>query len=646
VWVLSLSGSPAWTQLSPAGAPPAGRDHSAAVYDPVADRMVICGGHSWSTLEVRDRYLSDAWTLPLAGTPAWSQVPAPELAGRAQHSMVFDTARRRAVVFGGESHNCSICTNTSNRYFQDVQALSLTGTPAWSDLSPAVPPWSRLQDHQAVYDGPRKRMLLLGGYAEYGDLPIAPGVNSDVWALSLTGSGGWSHLSPLGPGPSGRIMGTAVYDALRDRVLLFGGDDGVGPRNDVWQLTLSGAPAWRLLSPSGTPPAPREAHVAILDTAGDRMIVFGGANASSLLSDVWALSLGASPRWTRLSPGGTAPGVRYLSSAVHDAVNPRMIVYGGANNSGGLTDIWALSLGGSPAWTPITPSASSLVLPYIPAGVRDELRGRMVLFGGVPASSAVTGSNTTLTLPLGAPPAWSALAPAGTLPQPVQEHSAIYDPAGDRMVIFGGMGDMPGASDNPNYFTDVWALAFSDALVATAASLVSAEAITDGVRLTWHAADGASVLFTVERRLDGTSWTALVTRTPDASDLITFDDRGLEAGTHASYRLAWNETDGRHTTAESEWIVPLAAAPGLGSPYPNPAGTRFSVRFVLETGAAARLELFDISGRRVRSLAVSAPAGVASSAHFDGLGALAPGVYQVRLSQAGRTLTSRVTLTR
>ena len=70
------------------------------------------------------------------------------------------------------------------------------------------------------------------------------------------------------------------------------------------------------------------------------------------------------------------------------------------------------------------------------------------------------------------------------------------------------------------------------------------------------------------------------------------------------------------------------------------------MRFVLETGAAARLELFDISGRRVRSLAVSAPAGVASSAHFDGLGALAPGVYQVRLSQAGRTLTSRVTLTR
>ena len=61
---------------------------------------------------------------------------------------------------------------------------------------------------------------------------------------------------PSGTPPSARDGHTAIYDPVRDRMVVFGGDDGA-LRNDVWALTLSGSPAWSALAPVGTPPSAR-----------------------------------------------------------------------------------------------------------------------------------------------------------------------------------------------------------------------------------------------------------------------------------------------------------------------------------------------------------------------------------------------------
>src|SRR5207249_7456227 len=42
LWQLTLSGTPTWIQLSPAGTPPAGGNGS-GVYDPVGDRLITSG---------------------------------------------------------------------------------------------------------------------------------------------------------------------------------------------------------------------------------------------------------------------------------------------------------------------------------------------------------------------------------------------------------------------------------------------------------------------------------------------------------------------------------------------------------------------------------------------------------------------------
>jgi hypothetical protein len=69
-----------------------------------------------------------------------------------------------------------------------------------------------------------------------------------------------------------------------------------------------------------------------------------------------------------------------------------------------------------------------------------------------------------------------------------------------------------------------------------------------------------------------------------------------------------------------------------------------TLRFALPADTPARLELVDVSGRRVRSQTVIGAGEHA--AQFDRLGELAPGVYIVRLAQGSRVRTTRVTVLR
>src|SRR5207245_9397448 len=99
---------------------------------------------------------------------------------------------------------------------------------------------------------------------------------NDVWAMSLGASPAWTQLAPTGTKPAGRHAHTMIYDPVRDRLIVFGGRDVIGPRNDVWELSLSGTAAWPLLTPSGTPPTAREHATAVYDPVRHRMVLCGG----------------------------------------------------------------------------------------------------------------------------------------------------------------------------------------------------------------------------------------------------------------------------------------------------------------------------------------------------------------------------------
>ena len=396
----------AWSPL--VGLPRYG--HS-AIYDPVRDRMVVFGGYSGS-------YLNDVWVLSLASTPAWTQLTPSGMppTGRYFHSAIYDPVRDRMLVFGGSSGASGL---------GDVWALSLAGASTWTQLTPSGSPPSGRCGHSAIYDPLRDRMLVFGGYASAS--------LNDVWALSLASAPSWTQLTPSGTLPARRGYHTAIYDPVRDRMVIFAGNSGSSPylSNDVWALSLASSPAWAQLTPSGAPPSERWEHSAVYDPIRDRMLVFGGNSDSYFLNDVWALSLAGTPAWTEQTSFGSQWDARLGHSAIYDPVRDRMVVFGGRSSYSGLylSDAWALSLADTPAWTHLAPTVDLPPRQTGHSAIYDPVRRRMVV---------CRGDTDLWALSLAGTPAWTQLTPSGTLSSARRNHSAIYDPARDRMVVFGG----------------------------------------------------------------------------------------------------------------------------------------------------------------------------------------------------------------
>jgi hypothetical protein len=76
-------------------------------------------------------------------------------------------------------------------------------------------------------------------------------------------------------------------------MVVFGGIDVDYLTNDAWALSLSGSPTWASLAPTGTWPSRRYGQSAIYDPVRDRMVVFAGTDNDYLLDEVWALDWSA-----------------------------------------------------------------------------------------------------------------------------------------------------------------------------------------------------------------------------------------------------------------------------------------------------------------------------------------------------------------
>jgi hypothetical protein len=328
---------------------PSTLERHTAVYDPVRQRMVVFGGAAGT------RMTNETWQLTLAGAPRWTPLAA---AGdlpskRLGHSAVYDPGRDRMLVLGG--------LDSSGVVLADVWALSLSDPPAWSRVQPAGTPPRARSYHTAVYDPLRDRVVIYGGSDQF-NIPFG-----DVWCLWLAPTPRWEALTPQGP-PAARYGHSAIFDPVGDQMLVFSG--GAFASNDVWALSLGASPAWTLLQPLGTLPLQRRGHSAIYDPRGDRMIVFGGDDLNQPFNDVWELSLTGPPAWSALVAAGDAPSPRGYHSAVYDSAYRRMVLFGGYPNVTEPT--WALSLGQSLQWSPDRPvimvSPAGLQLPAVTVG--------------------------------------------------------------------------------------------------------------------------------------------------------------------------------------------------------------------------------------------------------------------------------------
>lgn len=474
-WVLDLGAAPAWTNMQLSNVPPPRRS-AAMIYDPVRDQLIVHGGFGDSP------DLNDVWVLGLNSalnwTPLFTSNPPP---GRHNHTAVYDPVRDRMVIFGG---------GTASATFNDVWALPLNASfPSWTQLTPAGARPIARYGHASIYDPVRDRMIVCAGrdttgiaalpailrgdtwvfsfatvqwspmpavarsapsmaWDSFRDQMVVFGGNdgavdlNDVWTLSLSG-GRWAPLLASGTPPSSRQHSAMAYDVVRDRLYVFGGIGGGACSNQLWQLARGGVPTWTLLTPAGTPPDPREGAGLWLDRTNDRLVLVGGHRTDPAgdvwYNDVWVLPL-QTMTWQKLTPTGTPPAARTGHVLVYDSKRNRLLLQGGVNAAGTLlSDTWALSLGGTPAWSVLTASGTPPSLTRHTA-IYDPVRDRLVLFGGWGGSPAFYRGDTK-ALTLAGAPTWATLSPTSTgVPRPRMDASGFYDPRRDRMVLFGGYG--------------------------------------------------------------------------------------------------------------------------------------------------------------------------------------------------------------
>ena len=125
-----------------------------------------------------------------------------------------------------------------------------------------------------------------------------PGVGSPSAGTPSSLDGEWLELATL----RGRTETSAVYDPVRDRMVVFGGADSTHALSDAWALTLDDSPAWTPVG-SGTPPSrPSSLPRPLRGTSC--------ASFSWLSSRSGQTLCGANPSLLRSTPGSFIPRIR------------------------------------------------------------------------------------------------------------------------------------------------------------------------------------------------------------------------------------------------------------------------------------------------------------------------------------------------
>lgn len=216
--------------------------------------------------------------------------------------------------------------------------------------------------------------------------------------------------------PAGGAQGMC-YDPMRRQMYIFGPG---GYDDKLWVYHCATA---TLTLVSDNAIGGRDYAAIAFDTVRDRLVVHGGYNGSSLLSDTWEWNPGTGS-WQ--SFGASPIGPRYAHRMVYDKVRGACVLHGGFYFSN-RNDTWTWN--GS-AWTHLTETGPAR---YVFNMLYDARRGTVVLHGGTTCCGEVEHSNTWML----EGNSWQQCAVNGP---PRGYVNWAHDQARDVYVIAGGIG--------------------------------------------------------------------------------------------------------------------------------------------------------------------------------------------------------------
>ncbi len=236
----------------------------------------------------------------------WTEIlPPVKPRARYGHRMVYDTAEKKTILFGGRTNNGQ---SSSETWLFDGR------TNLWTKAQPPSSPPVRYF-HAMTYDEKNNKTVLFGGYW------VAP----ETWLYDARDDL-WTRQYPERSPP--RLYGhSMVYDSTNEKTVLFGGRTYSGGwilKNETWVYDVTGN-TWTKMSPPVSP-AVRYHHDMVYDPVNNRVVMFGGI-AGAAYRDTWLYDV-ANDLWTQIFPT-VRPSARYYLGMVYDHEDHTTVLYGG-----------------------------------------------------------------------------------------------------------------------------------------------------------------------------------------------------------------------------------------------------------------------------------------------------------------------------
>jgi len=286
------------------------------VYDSKTGKVLLFGGTDSKS------FFDDTWEYD-AATNTWTELQPtgsvpPE---RCAASMVYDSARGKAVLYGGTSTEAFL----SDTWEYDRE------TNTWVELRPGGALPSERVGQNMVYDSAHGMATLFGGRDQDSFL-------NDTWAYDIA-QNTWALLETAGETPTERYGHAMVYDEASGKVFVSGGWDSRVFLSSTWVFDPT-ADSWASLDTIGDVPQPRAGHRMVYDSRSGNLLLFGGNTRDSFLGDLRSYEPDTNT-WTLVKPAGATPPARNGHSMVYDSTNNTVLVFGGWNEVEYLNDTWS-----------------------------------------------------------------------------------------------------------------------------------------------------------------------------------------------------------------------------------------------------------------------------------------------------------------
>ncbi|MGI6394398.1 MAG: Kelch repeat-containing protein [bacterium] len=363
----------------------------------------------------------DSLTTVQSSEVSWQEIIESVMPSkRVNHSMVYDSARGKVVLFGGASN--------SHRQ-QDTWEWD-GASNVWVNRTPGVTVPSKRRNHSMVYDPVRGKTVLFGGWANT--------VLNDTWEWDGV-KGTWANVAPAGNSPEARFDHAMAYDFSTNKIVLYGGNEGNKQYGDTW-IWDGANKTWSEITPASATPGELYGHKMVYDFTREKVVLFGGRKGGTEYNNLWEWD-GSTNRWNRLTITGEKPSGRDEHSMVYDSSCGGILIFGGPYFPNNDAWFWNST---TEKWSEITLDSSAPEARSGHAMVYDNNRGKVIMFGGY------NGFNFEQDLWEWdcVEEKWVERTAQNLKPEQRTGHAMVYDPVRKKIVLFGGIGD--------GYLQDTW----------------------------------------------------------------------------------------------------------------------------------------------------------------------------------------------